>query len=174
MQRGIRFLRDLSPEPGYFDWRVWNKISTRLSELFLECEKKKWPREDAVWFWCVHAHEPFVGRVPSPCPFILQICSTAAYPQASSLCPYQSLNIQSYHTISYPTLPQRLRTAFSTAYLCCANRHVFALSDASWALQSGYGPLHTNKQTIINCERLFQGHQIMEKFKDSKPRLSSL
>lgn len=131
MQQGIRFLRDLSPSTGCFDWRVWNTASTKPSERFLSVKRKRGSgRMLSAFDACMlmnmtcglcslTSHSPPSTEGGSSDPQ----CSSLS--QVSLLYPHHSLNtVGSCHTIFYPILWDRHRASFSTTCICHANQHL--------------------------------------------------
>lgn len=133
MQQGIRFLRDLSPSTGYFDWRVWNTASAKPSERSLSVKRKCGSGRMLSAFGVCMLMNVTCG-----------LCSLTSHsppsteggssdPQCSSLSQVSPPFLKHswvLHTLFYPTLWDRHRASFSTICLCHANQHLRESSNA--------------------------------------------
>lgn len=155
MQQGIRFLRDLSPRTGYFDWRVWNTASAKPSERSLSVKRKRGSGGMLSAFGVCMLMNVTCG-----------LCSLTSHsppsteggssdPQCSSLSPgIPSLSPPFFKHNTSSTSPcgidiehQSVQPASVMLISICVSHQMLPVT-----LQSGSGPLHMDKWTMKKCE----------------------
>lgn len=153
MQQGIRFLRDLSPRTGYFDWRMWNTASAKPSERSLSVKRKHGSGGMLSAFGACMLMNVTCG-----------LCSLTSHSPPST----EGGSSDSQCSNLSPGIPSLSFTILSSTSPCGIDVEHHSVQPASVilisicvshqmlpvTLQSGSGPLHMDKWTIKKCETL--------------------